>query len=50
MRFEHESIAHSSLEFFYEIKFKAGLLTMPMVIYGCCLQMYSDLVLTGVCR
>ena len=36
MRFEHESIAHSSLEFLYEIKFKAGLLTM--VIYGCCLN------------
>ena len=39
MRFEHESIAHSSLEFLYEIKFKAGLLT-----YGCCLNN----VFTGV--
>ena len=36
MRFEHESIACLSLEFLYEIKFKAGLLAM--VIYGCCLN------------
>ena len=36
MRFEHESIACLSLEFLYEIKFKAGLLTM--VIYGCCVN------------
>ena len=42
MRFEHESIAHSSLEFLYEIKFKAGLLTM--VIYGCCLNNVNVLI------